>query len=72
MAMITIRDEDSNDDGINDYLAIYSNDYHEPLIGDYRGIELCRINYIPSRADSVERARELANMIADCLRAHGR
>ena len=49
-----------NNDG-QAYLAVYSDAFgDEPLIGDYRGIELCRINYISSREDSILRAQQIA------------
>lgn len=46
------------------YLAVYSDAFaDEPLIGDYRGVELCRINYISRRDDSVLRAQEIARFV---------
>jgi len=46
------------------YLAVYSDAFgDEPLIGDYCGIELCRINYISCREDSVLRAQEIARSV---------
>lgn len=64
MPTIYISHEDDNRDGITDYVAVYSDDFGgEPLIGDYRGVELCRVNYIPSRAESVLRAEEIARAV---------
>lgn len=67
MAELTWKHEDDDSDGINDYVAVYSNDYREPLYGDYRGIELCCIRYIPSRSDSVQRAEEIARSVIVAL-----
>jgi len=64
MKKVWISHEDSNDDGIQDYVAVYSDAWgSEPLFGDYRGVELCRINYIPSREESVLRAEEIARSV---------
>lgn len=60
---------DEDGDGINDHVSIRTMDLDEPLIGDSRGVELCRINYIPSRPDSVSRAEQIANIIAAQLHA---
>lgn len=60
MTTIYKNHEDENEDGITEVLKVYSDDYNEPLIGDYRGIELIRIYYIPSRSDSVNRAEDIA------------
>ena len=66
---IKVFHADDNADGVNDHISIRNMDFgNEPLIGDYRGIELCRINYIPSRPDSVARAEQIANIIAAQLR----
>ena len=66
---IKVFHDDQNDDGINDHISIRNMDFgNEPLIGDYRGIELCRINYIPSRLDSIARDEQIANIIAAQLR----
>lgn len=67
MAKLTWQFEDADSDGIDDYIAVYSNDYHEPLIGDYRGIELCRIHFIPTRYDSIQRAAEIADCVISAL-----
>jgi hypothetical protein len=66
---IKVFHADENADGINDHISIRNMDFgNEPLIGDYRGIELCRINYIPSRPDSIFRAEQIAHIIAAQLR----
>ena len=64
---IYFRHEDTNDDGIDDTLCIYSKDYSIPLIGDYRGVEVARIKYIASRHDSVNYAESLAKKIVVLL-----
>lgn len=64
---LTISHQDSNNDGLTDYLAIYSNDFTEPLIGDYRGVELVRIRYINSRSDSIRRAEQIAHTCVNAL-----
>lgn len=63
MSTIYFSHEDEDQDGINDYVAVYSKDYSEPLFGDYRGVELCRVRYIPSREESVARAEEIARSV---------
>lgn len=64
MTKLTISHEDDNQDGINDYVAVYSDDFgKEPLLGDYRGIELCRIRYIPSCPESIIRAENIARSV---------
>ena len=59
--------EVENEDGIVDAFSIRSDDYDEPLFGDYRGVELCLIHFIPSRPDSVSRAKELAEKFLNSL-----
>lgn len=72
MPIIYISHEDYNRDGITDYVAVYSNDFGgEPLIGDYRGVELCRVRYIPSREESVLRAEEIARSVVAAEIARG-
>jgi len=62
---------DSNNDGINDHISIRNKDFgNEPLLGDYRGVELCRIEYIPCRQDSILRATQIANIITTQLQLH--
>lgn len=64
---LRIKHGDTNSDGIDDYVAVLTDDFREPLIGDVYGVELCRINYIPSREDSVSRAIEIANIVMKVL-----
>ena len=61
---VYISHEDSDGDGITDYVAVYSNDFGgEPLFGDFRGVELCRTLYIPANEESVARAVEIARSV---------
>jgi hypothetical protein len=59
--MIKIREEKTDD-----MFLILSDDYHIPLWGDYRGVELARIRYGYSM-ESREYARKLANKIKKYL-----
>jgi hypothetical protein len=64
MTKLWMSHEDENQDNITDVLKVYSNDFgNEPLFGDYRGIELARIYYNPTRSDSVKRAEEIAGHV---------
>ena len=65
---IKIWDIDTEGDtGINGAFSVRSGDFSLPLIGDYRGVELARIEYIPSRPESKAMAREIAEKIAAAL-----
>ena len=63
MAEIYYQHEDLNGDGINDAICVYRRDWSIPLVGDYRGVELARIRYIPSRPESAAYAERIANDI---------
>ena len=60
---IYYQHNDLNDDGINETICVYCRDWTIPLIGDYRGVELARIRYIPGRPESVAYAERIANDI---------
>jgi len=59
----TIEHWDENEDGIDECVVVLSDNYGEPLIGDYRGVQMAKIRYTPSRPDSIRRATEIAEML---------
>lgn len=60
---IYYRHEDTDGDGINETVCVYVKDFSLPLFGDYRGVEIARILYIPSRPESIEYADKIAKSI---------
>jgi hypothetical protein len=71
MTTIYFSHEDENEDGITDRVRVYSNNFHDPLFGDYRGVALAEIHYCPGNRESVERAEEVAMYIVDAEVAKG-
>jgi len=63
MERIYYQHNDLDEDGVNDAVCVYNRNFNIPLIGDYRGVEIARILYIPSRPDSVTYAEKIANDI---------
>jgi hypothetical protein len=53
-----------------DHVSVRSSNFYENLIGDYRGIEMARVCYIPGVPESLSRAKEVAGMIAETLEAN--
>ena len=60
---------DLNDDGIDDAICVYVRDWNIPLIGDYRGVEIARIRYTPSRPDSIAYATLVAQTLVTAFQA---
>lgn len=57
--------QDNNNDGIIDCIMVFTKDFNEPLIGDYRGIQLAIIPF--SNAFGKKRAEEIARIFTKAL-----
>lgn len=56
---------DENQDGIMDCYLVLTKEYGEPLVGDYRGVQLAVINFTNKTAK--KRAEELARIYCKSL-----
>lgn len=61
MKDIYFEHRDLDEDGFDDAVCVYNRDFDIPLFGDYRGVEIARIRYIPGRPESVAYAERIAN-----------